>query len=379
MRAPKPHHRIRVCLWAPLPPPDGGISRWTLRYCQEAEKYGLDVSVIDTAPRTKQFSERSRFSIGRSLHAIRVLRRLWEVLREDKPDVCHITTTLFWATPRDAFAIWLCQACGVPTVLNIRASSQIVAWREQLGSLRRRLLDAVLRSADVVAVLSAELKSYLERTIPGHPIILIPNMVGETELSSLVETADLVLPPRSTLYRILFVGFMTPLKGLGDLAGVLLDIDNCELVVVGGPGGAMDTEQASVMERSLQKLREENRLIGTGPLEPHLVTRVYREVDIFVLPSYREGLPNVLLEAMAAGLPCVATPVGAITDVLQDSCGIMIPVGDRKQLRTAIVTLLGDASLRANLGAKARRRISDSYTADNVMGAYQALYTRLSH
>lgn len=368
---------VRVCLWAPLPPPDGGISRWTSRFLRESAKYGIAVELVDVSPGTSSFTERSRFSLTRSQTALRALSKLWRVLRKGQTDVCHVTTSLFWGTPRDFLAILMCRMHGIPTVLNIRASSQIIAWREDLDVVRRFLLDTVLRSATVVVVLSSELQAYLDRELPTLDVVRIPNMVASEEVMQAATNNRSILPPRRTRYRVLFVGFRTPMKGLGDLADAILQLPDCELVAVGDTGGAIDPSEQARMDDSLGMLRAAGRLLETGALEPDVVTAVYREVDIFALPSYREGLPNVLLEAMAAGLPCIATPVGAIPDVVEDGCGILVPVGDPKRLRDALGELLTNPLERQSLGHRARARITSRYGVATVVGTYRALYQKL--
>ncbi len=368
---------LRIALWAPRPPPYGGISRWTARFCEAAPAYGLDVSVIDISPGVA-VDERSRFDLGRLPVAWRALRGLWRTLRSARPDVAHVTTSLFWATPRDAAAVVLCRRRGVPALLQIRASSQIVAWREGMSGPRRWLLDRALRQADVVLVLSRELEEHLRREIPGLRVARIANMVGEAEGASVAAGAP-VLPARRQPCRILFAGYRLPLKGLGELAEAVLELPACELVVVGGEGGgSIDPESSQRMQDALAKLRAQGRLIETGQVAPDVVTRSYRESDVFALPSHREGFPNTLLEAMAAGLACVATPVGAIPEMLEGECGVLVPVGDAPALRDALAPLVRDPGLRSRLGQRARERVAQRYALDAVMRRYRALYLELA-
>ncbi len=371
--------KLRVGLWAPVPPPVGGISRWTLRYKEHAAAYGIDVRIIDIAPRTKSFSEKSRFSLSRSFGAVSSLLQLWRLLRHKHIDVCHITTTLFWAAPRDLLAAYLCKHYRVPAIVNIRASSQIIQWRESLGAAKRKLLDWGLSQASAIVTLSTELQNYIGTEIPGIETIVVPNMVTVEEIPQEDDSSNTSrLPPRKdSRIRILYVGFRTPLKGIAELAEAVAELDNCELVMVGGKGGAIDNAMASRMERALKRLESNGRLIDAGELEPAEVTRIYREADIFALPSHREGMPNVLLEAMAAGLPCVATPVGAISDVLSSNCGRLVPVGDVAALREAMRELAEKPSLRKQLGNAAMSRIKETFSADTVMRNYGKIYRRL--
>jgi glycosyltransferase involved in cell wall biosynthesis len=95
-----------------------------------------------------------------------------------------------------------------------------------------------------------------------------------------------------------------------------------------------------------------------GFLGPAEVSALYDRASVVVLASQAEGLPNVVLEAMAHGKTVVATPVGGIPTVIRDGeTGLLVPPRDAEALRHAIVTALGDADLRRRLGAAARERV----------------------
>jgi glycosyltransferase involved in cell wall biosynthesis len=159
----------------------------------------------------------------------------------------------------------------------------------------------------------------------------------------------------------------------------VLGLPDCELVVVGGEGGGViDPASSRNMQEALAELRSQDRLVETGELAPDAVTRCYREADLFVLPSHREGFPNTLLEAMAAGLACVATPVGAIPEMLEGDCGVVAPVGDAGALRDALAPLVADPEARTRLGRRARERVAERYAVDAVMRGYRALYRELA-
>ena len=92
-----------------------------------------------------------------------------------------------------------------------------------------------------------------------------------------------------------------------------------------------------------------------------------READIFVLPSYREGLPNALLEAMASGCAVVASSVGAIPDIIEDGKnGALITQGDNMQLASSIIKLGSSKKLREDFGIHARKTIKNQHDINNV-------------
>jgi glycosyltransferase involved in cell wall biosynthesis len=101
--------------------------------------------------------------------------------------------------------------------------------------------------------------------------------------------------------------------------------------------------------------------------------------DIFALPSVAEGMPIVLLEAMARGLPAVATRVGANSDVIQDGqSGLLVAAKAVDELAQALELLVLSSDLRARLGGAARQRIVAEFSADRMSRDYERLYRRVA-
>lgn len=118
-------------------------------------------------------------------------------------------------------------------------------------------------------------------------------------------------------------------------------------------------------------LRETTTVLPfTGPSAVHLAA-----LDAFVLPSYWEGLPIGLLEAMAMGLPCVASAVGGTVEVIEDGVsGFLVPARDAAALADRLGRLLADAGLREAMGAAAGRRVATDFDVEKMVSRTQALY-----
>jgi glycosyltransferase involved in cell wall biosynthesis len=102
-----------------------------------------------------------------------------------------------------------------------------------------------------------------------------------------------------------------------------------------------------------------------------------QQVDAFVLPSLNENLPLALLEAMAAGLPCIAANVGGIPEALDRDCGVLVPPGDVRALRGAMELLIQDMSAAARLGAAARRRVAQRFSLSRCADDHVRLWSGL--
>jgi len=108
------------------------------------------------------------------------------------------------------------------------------------------------------------------------------------------------------------------------------------------------------------------------------VAQVLRGFDLFVLPSRGEGISNTILEAMATGLPVIATRVGGNPELVADgSTGVLVPAGDPEMIAKAILGYIRDPAYRAAHAAAARRRTEECYSLETMVASYAALYDRL--
>ena len=107
----------------------------------------------------------------------------------------------------------------------------------------------------------------------------------------------------------------------------------------------------------------------------HDVDELLSTFDIFTLPSLYEGLPNVVLEAMASGLPIVATPAdGTKEAVVDNETGILVPIKDVEKLATALIKLLKDKKLAKEMGEKGRKRVEEEFSLEKQVRSFEKLY-----
>jgi glycogen synthase len=101
-------------------------------------------------------------------------------------------------------------------------------------------------------------------------------------------------------------------------------------------------------------------------------------LDVFVMPSFSEGTPNSVVEAMACGKPIVASDVGGIPDMIGDESGILVPAGDVDALAKAMLRLAEDADLRRNMGVAAKRRYQRLFSPSVVVPLMEETYRRVT-
>lgn len=114
-----------------------------------------------------------------------------------------------------------------------------------------------------------------------------------------------------------------------------------------------------------------------GPLAHEEILRLMREADVFLLPSYGEGFPNSLIEAMAAGMACIVTPVGAVPEIVAHGGALTVEVGKADELANAILRIAVDQNLRGRLSTESRDIISSRFTAEAVLSPLAKEYRSL--
>jgi glycosyltransferase involved in cell wall biosynthesis len=193
----------------------------------------------------------------------------------------------------------------------------------------------------------------------------------------------------------------------GDRADVRAELGVAPDAALIGAVGRLTADKGGqdVLIRAVGRVREtcpQVRLVmvGDGPLRPGLeqltaqlgltgtviftglrsdVPRLLGALDVFVLPSEREALPVAVLEAMAAGLPLVATRVGGIPEVVEDGAtGFLVPPGDVAAMHCVLERLTGDPALAARLGAAGQAHVQAHFTVQQMVRQVERLYDQLA-
>lgn len=360
--------RPRLLLLSPLPPPTGGIPTWTLGVLGSDLCARWKVRVVDTSPSEKEAVHgESRLRLDRVFDALRILAGLvWQLLRF-RPDVVHVNTPYYWAFLRDGTAVWLASLLGARTVLHPRGGD-FPDFVQGARPLLRRWIDATLRRADRCIALTAANERLMGEIAGPERVRYVPNFVRLEDLGEPPDRRDRGEAP----VEVLFVGWIVEAKGVGELLAAARGLPEVRFTLV----GARQPDFVDRLRDELQAQRDHVRLLPPRPREE--VLALYREADVFVLPTWREGFPNVVLEAMAAGLPVVATPVGAIPDALRDGEeGLLVPPRDPAALEAALRRLVEDPEARLAMGRRARHRVEASFSLGAVTDQLDAVYREL--
>jgi glycosyltransferase involved in cell wall biosynthesis len=263
---------------------------------------------------------------------------------------------------------------GVPIIITSRRNENIGgAMRERFNRWTAHLDDRV------VAVCELARQAEIERAgVAFEHVVTIYNGVDVTQfpVASVQATAQarraIGMPFKVPLVG--SVGRLHPQKGFSDLLTAFVQvrqrIPSAQLFVAG------DGELREGLEAQARSLGMAEAVTFTGVRAD--VPKILAALDLFVLPSLWEGMPNAVLEAMAAGLPVVATAVGGTPEVVMDGVtGLLVPPQDPSALAQAIERLLRDPDLRRTMGRAGRRRVEQHFDVRETVRQVEDLYETL--
>lgn len=286
--------------------------------------------------------------------------------------IVHINTSLnrkaYW---RDIVYLFIAKALGARVVYQVHGGE--LPRRFFAGSpLLTAFLRRTLRLPDVVVVLAqVELRAYRE-FVPGQEVVALPNGIDCRPYSGV----PTVLSDPTHPLQLVYIGRIAREKGLYEtLQGLRLAHElgvDVRLVIAGT--GAEETR----LRRYAQALGIAARVCFVGPVFGHDKVRLLSGADAMVLPSYSEGLPYALLESMAAGVPVIATPVGAIPDVVSDGIhGFLVPPRDGKAIAESLAILAGDREKLSWMSRACRRRVRAAFSIERLAQEFAHHYARL--
>jgi glycosyltransferase involved in cell wall biosynthesis len=290
----------------------------------------------------------------------------------DRPDLTHICTAVGVSFLKHSLCVVFARAIRCRVVLHPHCSY----GRLYAGSpLWRWYCNWVFRLADGVVVLSREWFA-LRECLPDVRIHYLPNAI---DIRPYQDIASRRSRTGAHPVRLLYLGHLGEVKGTDDLLEAFRVLDAgpspVDLDLVGDFLIKEDEARLATTVRDVAGPGKTARLVP--PVSGERKLSCFERADIFVFPSHYEGMPMAVLEAMAAGLPIVATAVGGIPELVMDGVnGILVRPRAPQDLAGAIEKLLNDVPLRSRLGGR-NLLVSKDYHIDHYAGKLFAIYDRI--
>ena len=361
---------IRVLMVGPLPPPVGGMATIVGNLADAFEAMpGVELRLLNNV-KTTAAGRRLWQGIAAQLQ---LLRRLAWTCMAWRPGVVHIHTCSWLTFWRNAVDVLLARLLLRPVVLHIHGAQ----FHHFLGGLPRPkawVARRIFGAASRIVVLGDGWKRLLDDWADPDKVVVVPNGVPVQPPVELPAESDPQTP-----FRVICLANYEVRKGQADLLRAVAALERPRPVTVAllgfeaGPG-----ERGRLLELA-RDLGIADRVEIPGPVTGPDKEQRLRAAHCFCLPSYDEGLPMSMLEAMAAGLPVVATRVGAIPEAVSDGAdGLLYAPGDIAALVARLETLVDMPRRAIEIGRAGRERLIASFSLEQSAALLADAYRTLA-
>ncbi len=370
--------KIKVAILGPFPPATGGIAtniQNLLKSPLADEFIILKFRTMSTKYGTLKYSNE------------RILTKITRVfldtfsylvfLQKESPQIVHINTSFgIWAFWRDSVYILISKILGRKVFLQIHGGNLNEFLRNNPG-IASILIRQILKMPDLIAVLSLEQKKPFAEIGFEKKAKVVPNTVDQTTYRNEKNNNRAIFNiPEDWIVVLFMASHFDKEKGVTELikAIPLVTQKHKKTIFVFAGGGK---EKVAM----LNYCREENLdkyVKFTGYLNKKDIILLLNSSDIFALPSYSEGFPLVILEAMAAGLPIISTPVGAIPEIIENGeNGLLVKSMDNIELAEKISYLVEDEKLRKKMGNNNIKKVQYKYDSTIVSEIFNKIYQEI--
>ena len=352
---------VEILLLAPPVQATGGIASWTrhiLNYYSTIKSE--DVSITHLPKKRSKFISKSSSFLVRAIYGVKdnviFLIKLVRYLCKYEFDIVHITSSASLGLIRDVLFLRVFKIFKVKSVIHLHFGRIPELYESQ--NWEWRLINYVLKNFDLSIVLD-ELSHSLLSKLGYTKVTLVPNPLSTEVLNKIEDNKGIEV----TKNKIVFAGHLLPSKGIVELVQACIEIPNIKLIILGKiPDRKIKKSLLNIA--SAKKDADWIEILGEKSID-YLIKEMMSS-NVFVLPTYTEGFPNVILESMACSCAIVTTPVGAIPEMLNilsdKACGICVSPRDVVELKGAIESLLNDENLAIQYGKLARERVVEKYS-----------------
>lgn len=345
--------KMRVLMLGPARSVNGGVSAVVNNYYSAGLDKKIDLQYIGT------------MEDGGKIHklfvAVKALGKF--IVKVFWCEVVHIHMASDVSIYRKTPFIWLTKVFGKKLVIQQHGGNIQQFYYSECGKGKQKFIQKTLRKADAFLVVAPYLKDIFKDIVEEEKIEILTNAI---EIPKEAEQDY-------SKQKLLFLGRLCKEKGIGELLEAVQDLkkefQRLELFL----GGVWVDEE-------LKKKAEEcgDFVHYLGWIDAKKKDEYLRYCNIFVLPTYFEGLPMSLLEGMAYGCACVACEVGGIPQLMTDrKDGLLIPAKEVQELKGALRELLQDQNLQKELGESARKRIEENYEISKRVDRLTEIYRKI--
>lgn len=353
------NRKKRICMVVPAPEVKGGIASVVNGYRGSRLEQDYEIIYVE--------SYRDGGKLAKLFKGIGAYITFLGVMLIHRPDAVHIHSSFGPSYYRKLPFIYMSGWFQVPVINHIHGADFEEFYMQAEGGKQNHIKKIYGKCTRLIA-LSEEWKERLSLLVPQEKIVVLKNY------SVLQEK----LIPHPCHNQILFMGALEERKGCFDipevLNRVLEKVPHCTLCMAGDGHPAV---VAYIKNEFSPKVLDEH-VFFPGWVRGEVKDKYLRYSDLFFLPSYQEGMPMAILDAMGYGLPIVSTDVGGISEIVHEGeNGYLCKPGDTQAMADRIAALLTDEKTRQAAGEKSRQIIQADYTLEAHLTQLEKLYQEI--
>ncbi|MCE7066594.1 glycosyltransferase family 4 protein [Dyadobacter sp. CY326] len=298
--------------------------------------------------------------------ALSLIKLSGKLLTDSEIKIVHIHGAHYGSFYRKFLVFLVGKLFGKKLIYHSHGSDFHIFYNNA-NPLTRKLIQIFFRNIDLVICLSKQWKTFFEANFKLKNIIVLENII---------DPADSSLPKeRSQHLRLLFLGFIGERKGIFDLLEVIKNNkeyfnDKLELTI----GGNGETKK---LEAFIKEYQLENIVKFKGWISGEDKKALLQKSDVYILPSYNEGLPISILEAMSHSMPIISTSVGGISEILTSNVnGFLVKPGDSEAILSSIKAFINNPDLIDAMGRKSRQMVTPYYS-NSVIPKLESVYKQM--
>ncbi len=330
------------------PSPTGGIAVWTEHFLSHCKNRGIHCHLVNTEVIGKRTHTIKRNLWDELVRTIRIVRGVRKEINNTSFDAVYLNTSCgTYGLFRDTILAYFISKKNIPLITHYHCD--IPYWVKRKSSIY--CLGRLSAMSQTNLVLCQNSQDFLKThyNCPSHNV---PNFV---ESAFIRKDAK---PISKSIKNIVFVGQVTETKGAMELYTIARTLPDVTFTLVGSISSAM------------QKEPKPNNVVLTGVVPKEHIATYLDNADLFLLPSHTEGCSMALMEAMARGVPSIATDTGANAEMLSDGCGILVECHNVDAMIEAIYQL-ANPHIRQSMAVNTIDRIKSNYTEKNVSALLQ--------
>lgn len=345
---------MKILLVSAIPPPAGGVATWTTKYLDFCKENDINVDLVNTAlngVRGEKINSKRNIKdeIFRTMH---IFKSMNNAIKKH-PDIVHINSSCStFGIIRDYICALIAHKNKIPIIIHCHCNIEDQVQKSYGVKLLKRLFDISSR----IIVLNKK-SYYYAKNMTKTKIDVIPNFI-ESEM--IVENHKI----KDQIEEVVFVGHVQPTKGCIEILNVAKKFKGIHFRLVGP------------VNDEIKRLKYSSNITLDGVKKNSEVKKILFNADVYLFPSYTEGFSLSLVEAMANGLPCIASNVGANLDMLENKGGIIVPTKNEKSIIDAFNSIKS-RKIREEMSRWNVEKVKRSYVLDKVITSIFEIYNEV--